>query len=84
MVRIRPGQVKKGTVVQIVGDDVFVNIGYKADGIIPQAELSLDPKATAADIASVGDEITVEIVKVNDGEGNVLLSRKSIERREPG
>lgn len=82
MVRIRPGQVKKGTVVQIVGDDVFVNIGYKADGIIPQAELSLDPKATAADIASVGDEITVEIVKVNDGEGNVLLSRKSIERRE--
>ena len=82
MVRIRPGQVKKGTVVQIVGDDVFVNIGYKADGIIPQAELSLDPKATAADIAAVGDEITVEIVKVNDGEGNVLLSRKSIERRE--
>ena len=82
MVRIRPGQVKKGTVVQIVGDDVFVNIGYKADGIIPQAELSLDPKATAADIAKVGDEITVEIVKVNDGEGNVLLSRKSIERRE--
>ena len=82
MVRIRPGQVKKGNRGADRRRRCFVNIGYKADGIIPQAELSLDPKATAADIASVGDEITVEIVKVNDGEGNVLLSRKSIERRE--
>jgi 4-hydroxy-3-methylbut-2-enyl diphosphate reductase len=81
LVRIRPGQVKKGTVVQIVGDDVFVNIGYKADGVIPQSELSLDPKASAADIVSVGDEISVEIIKVNDGEGNVLLSKKAVDRR---
>jgi len=81
LVRIRPGQVKKGTVVQIVGDDVFVNIGYKADGVIPQSELSLDPKASAADILSVGDEVSVEIIKVNDGEGNVLLSKKAVDRR---
>lgn len=82
MVRIRNGQVKKGTVVSIVGDDVFVNIGYKADGIIPQSELSLDPKAVASDILSVGDEVTVEILKVNDGEGNVLLSKKKVDQRQ--
>ncbi|MDL2220140.1 bifunctional 4-hydroxy-3-methylbut-2-enyl diphosphate reductase/30S ribosomal protein S1 [Eubacteriales bacterium OttesenSCG-928-N14] len=82
MVRIRNGQVKKGTVVQIVGDDVFVNIGYKADGIIPQNELSTDPKAVAAEILSVGDEVEVEILKVNDGEGNVLLSKKAVDRRK--
>ena len=82
MVRIRNGQVKKGTVVSIVGDDVFVNIGYKADGIIPQSELSLDPKAVASDILAVGDEVTVEILKVNDGEGNVLLSKKKVDQRQ--
>ncbi len=81
LVRIRPGQVKKGTVVQIVGDDVFVNIGYKADGVIPQSELSIDPKTSAADILKVGDEVNVEIIKVNDGEGNVLLSKKAVDRR---
>ncbi len=81
MIRIRPGQVKKGTVVSIVGDDVYVNIGYKADGIIPQAELSLDPKAVASELFQVGDEVSVEILKVNDGEGNVLLSKRKVDIR---
>lgn len=81
LVRIRPGQIKKGTIVQINGDDVFVNIGYKADGIIPQKELSTDPNAKAADLFAVGDEVTVEILKVNDGEGNVLLSKKAVDRK---
>ena len=81
MVRIRPGQVKKGTIVQIVGDDVYVNIGYKSDGIIPQSELSLDEKSSAGELFNIGDEIMVEIIKINDGEGNVLLSRKRIEQR---
>lgn len=81
LVRIRPGQIKKGKVVQIVGEDVFVNIGYKSDGMIPQGELSLDPDVTAADLLAVGDEVSVEIIKVNDGEGNVLLSKKSVDKR---
>lgn len=81
MVRIRPGQIRKGTVVQIVGDDVYVNIGYKADGVIPQSELSLEEKASAAELFKVGDEITVEVLKVNDGDGNVLLSRKRVEQK---
>ena len=81
MVRIRPGLVKKGVVVSITGDDVFVNIGYKADGVIPRNELSTDPKAVPAELLAVGDEVTVEILKTNDGEGNVLCSKKRVDQR---
>lgn len=81
MVRIRNGQIVKGTVVQISDDEVCVNIGYKSDGLIPKNEFSSDPSVSPTDVFKVGDEIEVEVLKVNDGEGNVLLSRKSIEGR---
>lgn len=75
MVRIRNGQTVTGTVVTITPDEVFVNIGYKADGIIKKADLvDQDVK--------VDDEIEVEVVKVNDGEGNVLLSQRNIINRK--
>ncbi|MBO4389418.1 MAG: bifunctional 4-hydroxy-3-methylbut-2-enyl diphosphate reductase/30S ribosomal protein S1 [Lachnospiraceae bacterium] len=74
---IRPGQTVVGTVVQVTEDEVCVNIGYKADGLVPRDQL-IDPKETY----NVGDEIEVEIVKVNDGEGNVLLSQKNIVARK--
>jgi len=75
MVRIRPGQNMTGTVVQVTEDEVYVNIGYKADGIVKAADL------TDKDV-TVGSEIEVEVVKVNDGEGNVLLSQRNIVNRK--
>ncbi len=75
MVRIHNGQTLTGTVVQITEDAVFVNIGYKADGLIKSEDL-VDKDA------KVGDEIEVEVVKVNDGEGNVLLSQRNIINRK--
>ncbi len=80
--RIRPGQVVTGTVLQIVDGEVFVNIGYKADGVIPKTELSTDPEVRAEDVVKEGDSIDVEVIKVNDGEGNVLLSRKNVEGKK--
>ena len=75
MVRIRPGQTVTGKVVQITEDEVSVNIGYKADGLIKKEDLvDQDVK--------LGDEIEVEVVKVNDGEGNVLLSQRNIVNRK--
>ncbi|MDL2206314.1 bifunctional 4-hydroxy-3-methylbut-2-enyl diphosphate reductase/30S ribosomal protein S1 [Eubacteriales bacterium OttesenSCG-928-N13] len=71
LVQLRPGQNVTGTVVQITDDEVCVNVGYKADGLIKMADL------TSEDV-KVGDEIEVEVVKVNDGEGNVLLSQRNI------
>ena len=75
LVQIRPGQIITGTVVQITEDEVCVNVGYKADGLVKKADLS------STDV-KIGDEIEVEVVKVNDGEGNVLLSQRTLKDRK--
>ncbi len=80
--RIRPGQMITGTVIQVVDGEVFVNIGYKADGVIPKGEFSADPEVRAEDVVKEGDSIDVEVLMVNDGEGNVRLSRKNVEGRK--
>ena len=82
MVRIRNGQILTGSIVQIVDGEVSVNIGYKSDGFIPRNEFSSDSDVNPADVVKVGDAIEVEVIKVNDGEGNVLLSRKSVEGKK--
>lgn len=76
LVSIRPGQIVTGTVVQITDDEVCLNIGYKSDGIVAKNELqsNADPKEQF----KIGDEVEVEVIKVNDGEGNVLLSQRSL------
>ena len=80
LVSIRPGQTVTGTIVQVTDNEVCVNIGYKSDGLIPVAELITQENHREA--YHVGDEIEVEVVKVNDGEGNVLLSEKNIVSRK--
>ena len=75
LVRIRPGQTVTGTVVQITDDEVCVNIGYKSDGLVKKSDMvDKDVK--------LGDEIEVEVVKVNDGDGNVVLSQRNIVNRK--
>jgi len=73
--RIRNGQTVTGKVVQLTDDEVCVNIGYKSDGLLKRDEL------VDKDV-QLGDEIEVEIVKVNDGEGNVILSQRNIVNRK--
>lgn len=80
LVSIRPGQTVTGTIVQITDNEVCVNIGYKSDGLVPVAELIHQENHREA--YKEGDEIEVEVVKVNDGEGNVLLSEKNIISRK--
>lgn len=75
LVKIRPGQTVTGTVVQITEDEVCVNIGFKSDGLIKREDLVTED-------VKMGDEIEVEVVKVNDGEGNVLLSQRNILNRK--
>lgn len=82
LVRIRNGQILTGTVVQIVDEEVCVNIGFKSDGFIPRNEFSFDSDVIPSQVVKVGDEIEVEVLKVNDGEGNVLLSHKSVESKK--
>ncbi len=75
LVKIRPGQAVTGTVVQMTEDEVCVNIGFKSDGLMKRSDLVTENVA-------LGDEIEVEVVKVNDGEGNVLLSQRNILNRK--
>jgi (E)-4-hydroxy-3-methyl-but-2-enyl pyrophosphate reductase len=73
--RIRAGQTVTGKVVQITDDEVCVNIGYKSDGLMKRSEL-------VDEDVELGDDIEVEIIKVNDGEGNVILSQRNIVNRK--
>ncbi len=78
-VTLHTGDIVKGTVIQVSNEEVSVNLGYKSDGIIPRGEYSSDATVLPSNEVSVGDEIEVFVVRVNDGDGNVLLSKKRIE-----
>ena len=72
-----------GTVIGISSKgEIFVDFGYKADGIIPRAEYSDDDTKNPKDEFKEGDTITADVLKWNDGLGNVLLSYKKLKRRE--
>ncbi len=73
------GEILKGKVIGVTNKEVSVDLGYKADGIIPLEEFSDNPEEKPSELFKPGDEIEVYVMKVNDGEGNVLLSRKRIE-----
>ena len=72
-----------GTVIQVTSKgEIFVDLKYKADGIIPKSEYSDDESKNPKDEFKPGDEITADVLKNNDGQGNVLLSYKRYKTRE--
>ena len=74
---IRNGEVLEGKVISVKPEEAVLNIGYKADGILPVNEYSNTAEDLTTEI-SVGDELTVKVLKVNDGEGQVALSYKRL------
>lgn len=80
VIRLKKGQIITGNIVQITDEDVCVNIGYKSDGMIHRNEISMDD-VNPKDLFNIGDEIEAEVISLNDGEGNVILSRKRIEKK---
>ncbi len=81
-VTLHTGDIVKGTVIQVTNEEVSVNLGYKSDGIIQRGEFSEDPNLKPSETVKPGDEIEVFVIRVNDGEGNVLLSRKRVESQK--
>ncbi len=75
---VRPGSVIEGKVIGVKSDVIYVDIQYKADGIITRAEYSNTPNLDLTTVVNVGDPITVKVIKTNDGEGQVLLSYKRV------
>lgn len=79
LVTIRNGEVVEGTVIDVKPDEIILNIGYKADGILTRSEYSNDAaNLDLTTIAKVGDTMETKVLKVNDGEGQVLLTYKRL------
>ncbi len=74
---IKVGQTVTGNIININSQgEIFVDLGYKADGIIPKSEFSYNEDDDPKKMFKVGDRITADVIKLNDGLGNVLLSYK--------
>ncbi len=71
-----------GVVVGITPNEVYVDVGRKQAGFIPINELSSDPNVKAEDIVKIGDELLLLIMKTNDQEGTIMLSKKRIDAQK--
>ena len=69
----------KGIVVGITPTEVRVDVGRKQTGIVPLSELSSDPNAKTEYLVKIGDELDLKIMKTNDQEGTILLSKRIID-----
>ena len=75
---IRTGEVIEGTVIDVKPDVAVLNIGYKSDGILTRNEYTNEANFDLTTALKVDDKIEVKVIKVNDGEGQVLLSYKRL------
>ena len=75
---IHNGEVVEGTVIDVKEDEIILNIGYKADGIITRSEYTNEPNADLRTLVQVNDKMEAKVLKVNDGDGQVLLTYKRL------
>ena len=75
---IRTGEIVEGKVIDVKPDQIILNIGYKADGIVSRDDYSNQPGLDLTTVVSVGDSLEVKVLQINDGEGLVRLSHKSV------
>lgn len=78
MKTIHRGQIINGKIISINDNELIVNIGYMTDGIIPRSEII--EEGNLREVFKIGEEIYVYIMDINDGEGNVLLSKKRADK----
>ena len=69
----------RGVVVGIAPNEVYVDVGRKQAGFIPANELSSDPNAKPEDLVKIGDELELLIMRTNDQEGTIMLSKKRVD-----
>lgn len=76
------GEVVTGSVVLVKDEYVVVNLGCKKDGILPVDEVSLEEGQTLKTLFNEGDEVQAKVIKTDDGDGNILLSKKKLQSGE--
>lgn len=79
MIRIYPKDIVKGKVINVKDNEVFVDIKYRADGIIKLDEMSKEEAADPTKAFYEGQEVDVFVIKLDDGEGNVSLSTARVQ-----
>ena len=75
---IHTGEVVEGTVIDVKPEEIILNIGYKSDGILTRNEYTNDSAVKLTEAVKPGDTMEVKVLKVNDGEGQVLLTYKRL------
>ena len=75
---IHTGEVVEGTVIDVKPDEAILNIGYKSDGVLTRQEYSNESGINLAEKLKVGDTMEVKVIKLNDSDGQVLLSYKRL------
>ena len=80
--KIHTGEKVKGIVVSVDNAEITVDLGTKHTGYVKLEDLTDDPTKKPSDIVSVGDEIDLIVIKVNDAEGTAALSRRKVEEQE--
>ena len=78
----RIGEVVNGKVHQVTEKEIIVNMGCKKDGVIPASEVTLEGDQKLTDLFKDGDEIQAKVIKTDDGDGVILLSKKKLEANE--
>ena len=79
---LHSGRIVKGTVIRVTPTEVTVDLGYKSDGIITRQEFSDDTTTELAELAKPGDVFDVFVIRVNDGDGNILASKKKLDNQQ--
>ncbi len=75
---IHTGEVIEGTVIDVKPEEIILNIGYKSDGILTRNEYTNEANVDLTTLVKPGDTMEVKVLKVNDGEGQVLLTYKRL------
>ncbi|HHW70156.1 MAG TPA: bifunctional 4-hydroxy-3-methylbut-2-enyl diphosphate reductase/30S ribosomal protein S1 [Clostridiales bacterium] len=82
LIDIKTGQIVNGKILSVSNDELIVNIGYKSDGIIKKEDVLIEEGKELSDVFEVGQEIRAVVTKLNDNEGNVILSHRQLEESE--
>ncbi len=76
--QIHAGEAVEGTIIDVKPDSAILDIGYKSEGILTRNEYTNDSSVDLTEVLHVDDKLEVKVVKLNDGEGQVVLSYKKL------
>ncbi len=80
MMKFSTGDIVEGEVIGVTDEEILMNFGYIADGVIPVNETFADAENPLSAQYQVGDKIKAEVIRKDDGDGNVLLSLKKAQQ----